>query len=259
MLGLGLSNTVGEFSENLTHNQGSLNFDGSNDYVQIDNLTSLLSANWGSGTAKNVEFSISAWIRAETMATTGVVFNARVGTSTENHIILLWHGSGNSMRFTSKFNNTAVTTKDGDDFTIMGTGAENNGSWYHVLGTISKSNSLQEFWINGTKVSSKTMNNQIQGAIDGMNIGTNTQESNFWNGDIDELAVWNRKLTDDEISIISNARDKHIDLQGQVGDELIGYYRFEEKSGSTAVNSAFNNTGTDGTLVNSPTYTTNIA
>lgn len=240
------------------HNQGYLTFDGDDAYIQIDTITDTLATAFDNGSGANeVNFTISCWVKLLTMATTGSIFNLRVGTSTTDHIILMWHGSGNNMRFTCKFNGTAETAGDGGTGGSSGA-AEGDGNWWHIVGRATHGGDC-ELWINGIKRDNQTIAQALQGTVTLANIGTNTQENAFFNGDIDEVAIWSRAITDTEISTIYNAgiigariNSPGIDLTGPLGADLIGYYRFEEKAGTVAINDS----GSNGTLVNTPIYNT---
>ena len=111
MLGLGSGSSP--TTEWTFHNQGSLSFDGTDDYIQIDNIADELAAKFDNGEGANeVNFTISMWAKLGTMSTTGVAFNLRVGTGANNHINLQWHGSNNQLRFTCKFNGTSEVAID---------------------------------------------------------------------------------------------------------------------------------------------------
>ena len=241
---------IGQVCSNVTqlgfHDQGSINFDGSNDYVQIDNIADVLATAFDTGSANEVKFTISAWVKLETMSTSGIIFQTRVGTS--DHMNLFYHGSGNQLRWLCKFGGVAEQCVDSASGYNL---RENDGVWYHLVGTATHGGNA-EFWLNGSKADSETIANPLSGTLDAANIGGNTAETNFWNGTINDVGIWTRCLTDTEIGNIY--RDKTIDFKGPLETNLVAYYRFEEKSGSTAINSA--NASNNGTLTNSPTYST---
>ena len=235
------------------HNQGYLNFDGVDDYVNIDNITSDFATAFDTGSANEVNFTISCWVKLGAMATTGCVFNMRVGTSATDHIIFLWHGSGNNLRFTCKFNGTAEICEDGGSGGSSGM-AEGDGLWWHIVGRATHGGDC-ELWINGVKRDNQTIAQPLTGTVTKARIGSNTSAGALWNGGIDEVALWNRSITDADIAAIYNAgiasTGSSIDLTGPLGRHLISYYRFEEKAGTVAINDG---SGANGTNVNTPVY-----
>tara|TARA_R100000700_G_C3162679_1_gene138412 strand:+ start:639 stop:1385 length:747 start_codon:yes stop_codon:yes gene_type:complete len=243
---LGLGGGCHNATEVGFHDQGSINFDGSNDYVQVDNLAGVLATAFLVGEANQVNFTISAWVKLETMSTSGIIFQTRVGTS--DHMNLFYHGSGNQLRWLCKFGGVAETCADSASGYNL---RENDGVWYHLVGTATHGGNA-ELWLNGAKADSEAIANPLSGTLSTANIGGNTAETNFWNGTINDVGIWTRCLTDDEIGNIY--RNKTIDLAGALGTNLVGYYRFEEKAGTTAINHA--DTTNNGTLTNSPTYST---
>ena len=235
------------------HNQGYLSFNGDDTYVNIDNIASDFATAFLVGEDNEVNFTISCWVKLSTMATTGTIFNLRVGTTTTDHIQLLWHGSGNNIRFTCKFNNTAEIAADGGTGGSSGA-AESDGLWWHIVGRATHGGDC-ELWINGVKRYNQTIAQPLTGTVTLAKIGSNTAAGAVWNGNIDEVALWSRAISDAEIATIYNAgippTGSSIDLTGPLGTNLIGYYRFEEKAGTVAINDG---SGSNGTLANTPTY-----
>jgi hypothetical protein len=97
-------------------------------------------------------------------------------------------------------------TESGEDFEVKSTTKYNDGKWHYVL--LSYDGSLLRLDIDGKKQISTTPNN-TNGAIPDttgdqpLRIGANSlDESKFFTGNIDEVRVWNRGLTDKEISEI---------------------------------------------------------
>lgn len=70
------------------------------------------------------------------------------------------------------------------------------------------------------------------------------------NGRVDEVRVWNEAQSAAEIA----ANRTCCDLVGSVG--LVGYWRFDEGSGSTTADATANNN--DGTPVDDATWSTNV-
>jgi hypothetical protein len=105
-------------------------------------------------------------------------------------------------------------TESGENFEVKSTTKYNDGKWHNVL--LSYDGSLLRLDIDGEKQISTTKN--TNGAIPDttgeqpLRIGANSlDESKFFTGNIDEVRVWNRGLTDKEISeiYINNAFDSN--------------------------------------------------
>ena len=108
-------------------------------------------------------------------------------------------------------------TESGQDFDVNSTARYDDGKWHYVL--LSYDGSLLRLDLDGKKQISTTKN--TNGAIPDttgdqpLRIGANSlDESKFFTGNIDEVRVWNRGLTDKEISEIyaNNA----FDSKGQI-------------------------------------------
>ena len=108
-------------------------------------------------------------------------------------------------------------TESGEDFEVKSTAKYNDGKWHYVL--LSYDGSLLRLDIDGEKQISTTKN--TNGAIPDttgeqpLRIGANSlDESKFFTGNIDEVRVWNRGLTDKEISEIY--MNNTFDSKGQI-------------------------------------------
>ena len=87
--------------------------------------------------------------------------------------------------------------------------------------------------------------------------GSSSSQDYLRNGHIDEVAIWNEVLDADAIAAIYNSGAPDFSLQEDDGDydisdNLQGYWRFEEGSGTTVADSSDNSN--TGTLINSPLW-----
>ena len=153
----------------------ALLFDGKDDYV---NITDFIDTS-----TKNI--TISAWYN--TMATVNV------------DVIAQWSGSITSFRMVLSSGNQLVCQIYNTSTTqvIDSTGNVNDGIWHHTI-----------CMYNGTRLIMYKDGNFIGSAAGKINdsnsdilIGRNAGNSdiNYFNGTIDEVAIWNRSLTADEI------------------------------------------------------------
>ena len=158
-------------------NGGSIVFDGSNDYINLQNPSAL----------NLTELTVSAWVRTTTNA---------------NQIIL-----GKSY-LTSYYLNIAPNVKV---FSFWTTGSSLNSpviqeiggsAWCHVAGTIN--NTTKRIYFNGISV------NSAAGATVGIDsnsvfIGSWYNLNSFFNGNISQVSIYNRALTPAEIQQNYNA------------------------------------------------------
>jgi sugar lactone lactonase YvrE len=92
--------------------------------------------------------------------------------------------------------------RDGKDLEVTSPAKYNDGNWHYVL--LSYDGSLLRLDIDGKLVSAKnTVAKPDNTGTQPLRIGANSlEEGNFFTGNIDEVRVWNRVLTDEEISNI---------------------------------------------------------
>jgi len=136
----------------------------------------------------NSDFTIQAWFK--------------VTNFTGQWQALMAKGEGAGWRIArySSTSNLAVNMGQGD----TATGNINDGAWHHLVG-IHDAGSTTDIWIDGDLAVSGTGTGP--GDRSGvMTIGDNPESNNRnWNGLIDEVAVWNRTLTIDEVAELYNS------------------------------------------------------
>ncbi|HET9805945.1 MAG TPA: LamG-like jellyroll fold domain-containing protein [Nitrososphaeraceae archaeon] len=128
-------------------------------------------------------------------------------------------------------------TKSGEDFEVKSTAKYNDGKWHYVL--LSYDGSLLRLDIDGKKqISTQPTNGAIPDTTGDqpLRMGANSlDESKFFTGNIDEVRVWDRGLTDKEISQIYAKNT--FDSNG-----LVVYLNFGGDEVSLSSSSAINNT-----------------
>lgn len=101
------------------------------------------------------------------------------------------------------------------------------GVWTHVAVTYDGTNA--RLWLNGDLVATNAVT--AESAADRMIVGANKTFGELWNGQVDELTIYNRKLAQPNIEDLFNS----------------GHWKFDESSGSTANDdpaTGYNNAGT---------------
>ena len=123
------------------------------------------------------------------------------------------------------------------------TGVMTLNTWYHVAGTYDGDS--VRVYINGVQAGATALpDGMIPGLAFPIKIGRLSDQAQFqtryWAGQIDEVRIWNRALNSSDIL---TRYDHHLDATAETG--LVGYWRFNEGSGSTLVDQTTN--GNNGT------------
>ena len=209
----------------------SLAFDGTNDYVD------------GIGNCPTGNFTFSAWainthtstnpFHAIYSAATELWIGVKVGDSPSGYGYAGVHIGGQSIFV------TAAAT-----FVI--------NQWYHIAVTWDGSNG--KIWINGVLRKTQALSGVTITAT-APRIGQySTSTGNAWVGNIDEVSIWSEVLGEADIGAIYNSGTP-IDITSDYSDNLVGYWRFEEGSGTDVADSSGNDNDGD---INNATHSTTV-
>ena len=209
--------------------QNTLDFDGSNDYIDCGNDTSVQIA--------GKKITLEAWIYAtawKTNAYDGNVICKEYNTS--NYGYMLRVGAGGKLNF---------ALGDGTWHEITTTAQMSLNTWYHIAGTYD--GTMMRAYINGVNVDSlaytgsisKTPNNNLT-------LGAHLTYSRYFQGQIDEVRIWSICKTPAQIA---SGRNNEL-CASQSG--LRAYYKFNQgKPAQSNTNvkkltdlSGYGNTGT---------------
>ncbi len=174
-----------------------LNFDGVNDYVNVGNRSSV---NFGAGA-----FSISLWFKPTVGNQLGVLIAK--GTASESGYFLILENRYNSNQNTVGFSVNSINDNGHYAERVPVSASYTVGQWNHVVGVWDKSNNLIRIYMNGVEAStSVTQNNGTESQIGNTNIAKNLLigaynlgNATFFKGSIDEVSVYNRALSAQEI------------------------------------------------------------
>ena len=193
-----------QFEYTAIDNIYSMEFDGTSDYILAPTLTGL-----GMGTTDKI--SVSLWLKTNTAKVTPVAFNTG-GWPLTSGVCIYFNSTDNDIY--SRVNNTIVSTS--------GTNYRDN-NWHHVV--ICYNGSLGsdqiELFVNGQSAATNTKTGNISGTTFGTFIGSNTDLSTGtfygFEGRLDEVAIWNDKLSQSTIEAIYNTTNNN---PGKVADLL---------------------------------------
>ena len=234
---LGLGNSVLSDFKTVFLDDYSLSFNGVDEYVDCDPIAAVVDAELG---------SISVWIKVDTVASSRIVWSCRVDSN--NFIQLYYHAASNELRLSYKGGGSTVQA-------ASDTAIENDGNWHHAVATWSSSANQAIIYMDGTKKETKTGLPTISGDFATSDIGQNTNGGAYWDGKINDFSLYNRVLTDANVTDIYNS-GKPKDEVGNYGENLVIYYKFETGSGVYAIDSSVNKL--NGTLQNTPTWDTDV-
>lgn len=205
-----------------------LEFDGSNDYVNVPDDNSLdLSS----------QFSIEFWIMFYQDAGKEVI--CKSNSDEDENFRIYCDPSTEGIYF---------DYGDGDDYTATSSFELDLNTWYHMCFTIS-AGSGGKIYVNGDEALSYSSQNSAQNPIPvnnhAMEIGGVTVPAinRYTNGKIDELRIWNDIRTETEIR-----QNMYRELSDPSSESnLAAYYKFNSTSGTTVTDSKGSN---DGILTN---------
>jgi len=161
-------------------------FDGTNDEITIADDSSL---NFGTE-----DFSVSSWvIIPDSMDSIGTIVGKRKTVGANQ-----FH-----LRVTS--NKLSFLVYGGASDNAIGTSDINDSTWHHVVGVRNTTNLLiyVDGVLDGTPVANTGQD--ISSVGDDMTIGRHTNNVQPFNGSLDDIRIYNRSLTTDEINILYNS------------------------------------------------------
>ena len=155
---------------------GAFDFDGINDSISLSSISAL--------TGENV--TVSAWI------------NWKGGSGTTDTIL---SQSNSTYGYCLYVNNTNSTPSFRLNDTKAVSSVNLTNGWHHIVGTPNKNSSLLKIYVDGRLYGNVY---KAGSGIDSDAFVGFDNVSNYFNGTIDEVAVWNRTLSNDEIARMYN-------------------------------------------------------
>ncbi|MEM6810912.1 MAG: LamG domain-containing protein [Pseudomonadota bacterium] len=207
----------------------ALNFDGSNDYVDVgspsvlDNIRS--------------DYTICAWINPASFGQGNLGrIVSKHDSGDEEGIELFIAGGNDNIRIFHDNDSGGTQGSSNNDVIVLNV-------WQHICVAHFDDINSVTIYHNGSDV---TDDNNIQDIVShdstNLNIGNKSDTSNReFDGSIDDVRIYGRALSASEILEL-------YELRGTLGTGLVGYWRLDETSGTTAIDSSGNNN--NGTMEN---------
>lgn len=228
-------------------NEYSVSFDGTNDYVATNYKPS------SSATA----LSISYWMKSTSYSGGAAPFSVEGYPSNEKVFRLNFNSAGKFYvtvgAGSSPYNNTSnsATNTPTQGINLF------DGNWHHVLGTINGQSvkvyvdGVQEF----TLTSSVTYAGGDQTYPYYIGMLGNGYPSYYWDGELDEVAVFETELSSSDVSDIYN-----LGVPTSLASySPAGWWRMGDDDGGTGSTITDQGSGgNNGTLTNGPTFSTSV-
>jgi len=229
------TNLTGTASTPSFSNTKSIDLDGVDDYVDCGNGASLQITG---------ALTISAWVKTTNTSTAGIIVGKNgVSTGTRSY----------QMQIQSSGEATFVIFKSSGVSLVTGTTLVNDGNWHHVMGV--NDGADLKIYVDGilentTIAGGGTILNGTSYFAIGRREANAPQNISWYNGNIDEVAVWNS----DQSSIASAIGSSPVDLSTY---SPVSWWRCGD--GDTAPTITDNGSGgNNGTMTNFSTFSTDV-
>ncbi|RZP29913.1 T9SS type A sorting domain-containing protein [bacterium] len=214
------SNTTSDVSS-LSHNldvASSLNFDGTDDFASGTNSDDFDITD---------ELTVSAWIKADVLKNATIL--NRMPDSGSNGYRLSVRSNGEIWALAGSGESNAKASTAANYYSA--------GTNYFVSG-VYKDGQYVKLYINGNLIESVTTDIEFSTDL-GLEIArwVNSSDDEYFDGNIDEIGVWNKALTQEELLQLYSGGGS-TDLRSNNGNyssssNLKGYWRFSESTGFT--------------------------
>ena len=185
--------SITALSTSLVNNNFALSFNGNDEYVSVGNPTELKITG---------DITISAWFKSTSTSFGNIVSKGYYTNGGTISYQLYLRSSGGGVGFDYYGGNTVSTR-----VFAMYTTAQNDGQWHHLVGVKSGSGSI--LYLDGSQVATGSGQAAIYDSSQDIRIGNASNNTLYFDGDIDEVAIWSRALELSDIQRIYNGTNSN--------------------------------------------------
>ena len=216
-----------------SQNSNSLLFDGVDDKVDIPNSSDIVGTD---------DFSVAFWFKTENLVNSST-YKKLISSDTGNEqwtFDIEYGGLENQAIGTLSF---ILNTGGGNsslNYEIRSEDRIDDGNWHFAVGTRERSSGLVQLYIDGVLYNSSSSGTGAFSSTTDIILGLNVVNSRQYDGNLDELSIWTKKLDESEIQMLM--------LASPLGNEqdLAGFWNFNEGNGNVLTDMSGN--GNDGTI-----------
>jgi hypothetical protein len=236
-----------EYVSGLSNNY-SVDFDGTNDYMGVTPSSSI------------DLYGFSAWFKSNSLisASSGIK-GVLLGQGGSSYFLAL---GGNA---TGDFTNELITIRQGaqNSFAYTSASATIDTNWHHIAAAWSTSSATTggdgyDIYLDGVKVGNAAGTSTPSSPYtlsSTFSIGMRANGIYYFNGLIDEVAIFNSALSASDVTSIYNSGTPN-DISSL---SPVGWWRMGDNDGGTGTTVTDQGSGgNDGTLTNGPTFSTDV-
>lgn len=195
------SNTLTETSGTIGAATGKIN--GARDFEATGDTEYFEIADNADVSVGDTDWTISVWVYGETLASNPVIaskgWSATPGANSE--FALFYSTSNSRFRFDARGSTTTTTVN------ATNHGAASAGNWYHVVAWHDSVNNVIGISINAGTENTTAKTDGVNDGTASFVVGSSPSQSFYWDGLIDQVAIWRRVLTSDERTSLYNSGD----------------------------------------------------
>lgn len=158
-----------------------------NEYIEAPNDSSLQLTD---------KLTLSCWIKASDVSATNSIIDKFYDGVDRSYMLRL-----ESTTIRLSLGNASGSAS----VTYQSTATLSNNAWYHVVTTFSNAANEVKIYINGSLDSTHSKTDLISSNNQPLRLGTGYNLLNYFDGDMDEVAIWNKALELEDVQTIYNA------------------------------------------------------
>ena len=178
----GTNNGAIATTDRFDNTNGAMSFDGSNDYIDCGNDSALNPAD---------AITISVWVKLNSKDIDQEIIRKSRDSSGEVYEIFI--KDNNEIFF-------GIRDSSGTENYVLPSTTLTTGVWHHIVGTYDKQ--YLRLYLNGDEIGSESSTLTLDSSSKNLSIGYNDAGTKYFNGDIDDVRLYNRALSTDEISTL---------------------------------------------------------